>query len=120
VPGLGDDHPVRHPDDPDRLAQDHLDLARIAVPALGEGDRLGPRLDRGEVHDRALGLRDDLLGDDEDVIRSERSAARQQAIAEPDERVGQEGRQVVTGQDLREPLEGEHGQVGRTIEGVRG
>ena len=38
--------PLRHPDDPARLAQDDLDLARVAVPALGEGDRLGARLDR--------------------------------------------------------------------------
>ena len=38
--------PVGHPDHPDRLAQDDLDLARIAVPALGEGDRLGSWLDR--------------------------------------------------------------------------
>ena len=42
---LGDEHPVRHPDDPPRLAQDDLDLARVAVESLGELDRLGPGFD---------------------------------------------------------------------------
>ena len=44
--------------------------------SLGEGDRLGPRLDRRQVDDRALGLRHDLLGDDEDVVGAEREDAR--------------------------------------------
>ena len=68
--GLGDDHPVGHPDDAPRLAQHDLDLARIAIPALGERDRLRAWLDRGQVDDRALGLGHDLLGDDEDVVRA--------------------------------------------------
>ena len=67
--------PLRHPDDPPRLAQDDLDLARIAVAALGELDRLGPRLDRRQVDDRALGLRHDLLGDDERRRRRGAAAA---------------------------------------------
>ena len=66
--GLGDDHPVGHPDDADRLAQDDLDLARVALPALREGCRLGTRLDRPQVDDRALGLGDDLLGDHDHVV----------------------------------------------------
>ena len=37
--------PFVHPDDPLRVAQDQLDLAGVAVPSLGERDRLGPRLD---------------------------------------------------------------------------
>ena len=40
--GLGDDDAVGHADDPFRFAQDDFDLARVAIPALGEGDRLRP------------------------------------------------------------------------------
>jgi hypothetical protein len=39
--------------------------------AVAERDGLGARLDPLEVDDRALGLRDDLLGDDEDVAVAE-------------------------------------------------
>ena len=46
VRGLGDHDAVVHAHDAPGLAQHDLDLARIAVPALGELDRLGPRLDR--------------------------------------------------------------------------
>ena len=73
---LGDEHAVLHPDDAARLAQDDLDLARVAVEALGELDRLGPGLDAGQVDDRALGLRDDLLGDDEHVVVAQRERRR--------------------------------------------
>ena len=62
-----DDHAALHAHDGRRLAQHDLDLARIAVPALGEGDRLRARRDRAQVDDRALGLGDDLLGHDEHV-----------------------------------------------------
>ena len=68
VLGLGDDHAALHPDDAAGLAQDDLDLARVAVPARSERDGLRTGLDRVKVDDRALGLRDDLLGDDEDVV----------------------------------------------------
>ena len=42
---------MRHPHDAPGLAQDDLDLAGVAVPAVGELDRLGARLDRREVDD---------------------------------------------------------------------
>ena len=100
--GLGDDHPVRHAHDAAGLAQDHLDLARVAVPALGERDRLGARLDGRQVDDRALGLRDDLLGHDEHVVGTERPGAGSAASAESP---GQEGREVVARSDLGDPVE---------------
>ena len=69
---LGDEHAVGHPHDPPRLAQHDLDLAGVAVAALGELDRLGSRLDGRQVDDRALGLGDDLLGHDEHVVVAQR------------------------------------------------
>jgi len=88
--------------DPPCLAQDHLDLAGVAVPALGEGDGLGTRLDGCQVDDRALGLRDDLLGDDEDVVGSEREDAGRSF-----EGVAELCRQVVARPDLGDAAEGD-------------
>ena len=99
---LGDEHAVGHPDDASRLAQDDLDLAGIAVVALGELDRLGSRLDPGQVDDRALGLRDDLLRDDQDVVVAQREGA-----GRGRDRVGDDGREVVAETDLRDAVEGE-------------
>ena len=59
--------------DLDRLAQDHLDLPRIAV-AAGELDGPRRRLDVVEADDAALDLRHRLLGDDDDVARLEATA----------------------------------------------
>ena len=97
--GLGDDHAVGHAHDPARLAQDDLDLARVAVPALREGDGFRARLDLGEVDDRALRLADDLLGHDQDVVL----AQRQQVRATRGQRFSDEAGQVVAGDDLAEP-----------------
>ena len=69
---LGDQHAVRHADDAAGLAQDDLDLAGVAVELGRELDGLRARVDAGEVDDGALGLRDDLLGDDEHVVLAER------------------------------------------------
>ena len=76
---LGDEDAVLHADDAPRLAQHDLDLARVAVVALGELERLRSRHDAGQVDDRALGLGDDLLGHDEDVVVA--SAAARPACA---------------------------------------
>ena len=78
--------PFVHADDAARLAQDDLDLAGVAVAALGELDRLGAGLDGGQVDDGALGLRHDLLGDDEHVIVGERQRARRPLDRVADER----------------------------------
>ena len=53
-----------------RLAQDPLDVTRVAVGA-GELDRARGRLDVVERDDAALDLRDGLLRDDDDVARRE-------------------------------------------------
>ena len=76
---LGDEDAVLHADDPSGLAEDDLDLAGIAVEALGELDGLRPGVDAGQVDDGALGLRDDLLGHDEHVVLGERQRARRRA-----------------------------------------
>ena len=81
VVGLGDDHAVRHPDDAFRLAQHDLDLARVAVMATRAFERLRPRLDGRQVDDGALGLRHDLLGDDEHVVVAEREVLARAASA---------------------------------------
>ena len=60
-------HAALHAQDLGRLAQHDLDLARVAVPALGERDRLGAGLDVAQVDDATLGLGDDLLGHDQHV-----------------------------------------------------
>ena len=99
VRGLRDEHAVRHPDDPPGLAQDDLDLAGVAIPALGKLDGLRARFDRRQVDDRALGLGDDLLGHDEDVVRSEQH----REAGGPLDGVAQEPAQVVAGPDLRDP-----------------
>ena len=84
VRGLGDQDAVLHPDDAPGLAQHDLDLARVAVAPRGELDGLGSRLDGGQVDDGALGLRHDLLGDDEDVVaRSAAARPRVRSMASP-------------------------------------
>ena len=102
VVGLGDEHAVGHPDDASSLSQDDLQLAGVAVPALGEGHDLRTRLDGREVHDRALGLGDDLLGDDQDVALEQRQRRRRRP-----QRFDQRRGQVVAGADLRHALEGD-------------
>ena len=49
-----------------------LELARIAIPARGKFHRLRARLDGRQVHDCPLGLRDDLLRDDKNVVLAQR------------------------------------------------
>ena len=65
---LGDQHALGA-QDADAFIQHHLDHARIG---RGDQTRRDPhgvvaRLDRGGVHEAPLGLRDDLLRDDEHV-----------------------------------------------------
>jgi hypothetical protein len=102
VLGLGDQDAVRHPYDAPRFAQDDLDLARIAIPALGEGDGLGPRLDRVEIDDRTLRLGDDLLGDDEDIVGPERHDPGRRV-----DRVADPGGEILADPDLRDADEGD-------------
>ena len=66
-PVLGD-HQVRAvPHDAPRLGQDHLDEARVLLDLGGERDGLRRGLDGRDIDDAALGLRDDLLRDDQHV-----------------------------------------------------
>ena len=104
---LGDQDAVGHPDDAARLAQDDFDLARIAVPALGERQRFRSRLDRGQVDQRALGLGHDLLGDHQDVVAPERPEPRRGKLGQPGRK---QPRQVVAGPDLGDPVERDDGQ----------
>ena len=60
----------RSRDDLLRLAQDRLDLTRVALVA-GQLARLRRRLEVVDPHDPALGLRDRLLRDDDDVAVSQ-------------------------------------------------
>ena len=99
---LGDEHAVLHPDDAARLVEDDLDLARIAVVARGELDRLGAGDDAGQVDDGAFGLRHDLLGDDEHVVVGQRRGA-----GRPVDGVADDVAEVVADADLRDPVEGE-------------
>ena len=98
---LGDQHAVLHPHDPAGLAQDDLDLARVAVEALRELDclrRRGTTVVRSTTAPSAL--RHDLLGDDQHVIGGERQGARR-----PLDRVADERAEVVARADLGHTLE---------------
>ena len=61
------------------LAQDHLEVARVAVRA-GELARALRGLDVGEAHDAALDLRDRLLRDDDDVAVLEPSGPQRRLV----------------------------------------
>ena len=65
MPRLGDHEAAAYADDARRFAQDRLDVTRVIVP--GEFTCLLRRLDVGQSHDATLGLRDDLVRDDEYV-----------------------------------------------------
>ena len=70
VLGLRDHERPPLADDLLRLAQDHLDLARVAL-VTGQLARLLGGLQVVERDDAPLGLRDGLLGDDDDVAVAE-------------------------------------------------
>src|SRR3954451_13077130 len=88
-----------HPDHADGLAQHHLELSRVAVPAPCELDHLRARRDRAEVDDRALRLRDHLLRDDEDIVLSEWQRAWRRVEGGEDRRW-----EVIARHDLRDAL----------------
>ena len=67
--------------------------ARVLVRPSGEVDGRRTRLDIGQTDDPSLGLRDDLLGDDEDVIGLRREARVDQRQAPPG--LGGEAAEVV-------------------------
>ena len=90
VAGLRDHERRARAHDRARFAEDHLEVARVVSGR--ELDCRGRRLDVVEAHDPPLGLRDDLLGDDDDVAVLELDAL-------DDERA-----EVVPLRDLRETL----------------
>ena len=81
-PGLDDQVAAIHFDDALGLAQDHLDDARVLVGGL-RGDLLRERRggDVAEARDASLGLRDDLLADDDDVAGRRAAGRRGRARA---------------------------------------
>jgi hypothetical protein len=87
VPRLRDHERRPDADDSRRFAQDHLDPARILVAC--DLTRLVGGLNVGEADDAALGLRDDLLCEDDDVT-----------VLELD-RIGDALREVVARANLR-------------------
>ena len=113
MPRLDDHDAVIHAHDPHCLPEDDLDLPGVAAPTGGVGHGLGARLDRGEVDERALRLRDDLLGHHHDVIRAQGERARGSL-----ERVADEAGQVVSGMDLGDAVEREDLQAGWSRDAV--
>ena len=82
-----------------RLAQHDLDLARVAVPALGELDGLRPRLDRAQVDDRPSAFETTFwVTTSTSPARGARSGPRRASVAPG---VDDQRGQVVAGLDLR-------------------
>ena len=73
--GLGDEDRPALADDPVALAQDQLDEPRVLLRLDGEALRLGRRRHAVQRDDTPLRLRDDLLGDDDDVAGLDAGAA---------------------------------------------
>ena len=103
MPGLGDHQRRPRADHLGALAQDRLDVTRIAVA----GQLVGAfgRLDLLEADHPALRFRDDLLGDDEDVGVLEASC--------PFRCLRQQRHEIVALLDLRDALEREDPDAGR-------
>ncbi len=96
VAGLCNHEARADADDARRLAQDRLDVTRVALLALGDLERLRRRLDLVEHDHAALGFRHGLLRDDEDVAVLELDGA------------GDECGEVVALPNLGQPEYGEH------------
>jgi hypothetical protein len=64
---FGDNNAAIHPHDSHRLAQHHLDLARIFGVAFRPVTGKRRRLDRPQIHQPALGLAHDLVGDNQNI-----------------------------------------------------
>ncbi len=67
--GLADQNPVLGADDAPTLLQGQVNQGGILLDAASETGRLLPDIDLGQVAGTPLGLRDDLLRDDDDVGR---------------------------------------------------
>ena len=77
---LDDQHAAVHPHDAARLAQHDLDLPRVLPPASRVLPRHLRRLDRPQLHQPALRLRDDLLRDDQHVAVEQRRPLRSRGV----------------------------------------
>ena len=94
------------------LAQDHLDLPRVAVRAR-ELDARGRTARRRRAARRALDLRDGLLRDDDDVARLEPAQRARRPRASS-------AAEVVALRELGQPLERDHADRPRgTLSGRR-
>ena len=96
---LSDQDAAFHPHDPDRFAQDDLDLASVLLVAAGPLDREGRRLDRAKVDQLTFGLADDLVGDDNHIAVSSSTAL----VAEG--RVAMNRIEVIAGLDFGDAVE---------------
>ena len=56
------------------FGQDHLDEPRVFTDLGRKRARLGGRLNRGEINDATLGLRDDFLRNDDYIPCAQRNA----------------------------------------------
>ena len=77
--GLDDQDAALGPQHLAALGEDQLDQGRLLAEDGGKPACLGAGHDRGEPADPALGLGDDLLGDDDDVAVGELGSARRSA-----------------------------------------
>lgn len=66
---LDDQYPRPYANDLSALPQYELDQSRVLLSTLPQVERLGRRLDALQIDETALGLRDDLLSQDDDVAR---------------------------------------------------
>jgi len=102
---LRDEDAMLHAHDAACLTQDHLELTGVAIPAAGELDRLHAGLDGREIHDRVLGLGDDLLRHHEHVVRTQRGELGPALEGRSEQRA-----EVVPRPDLGDALEGDDEQ----------
>ena len=102
--------PFVHAHDALRVAQHDLHLAGVAIPGSANATASGRGLIVRQVRDRALCLRDDLLGDDQHVVVPARGGRR----ASPGG-VHHELGEVVARSDLRDALERDDLEAGRLV-----
>jgi hypothetical protein len=108
---LNDQDSASRPHNANRLREDDLHKARVLVDIQRERDGRVGGFDGREVHDPALGLRDNLLRNDKHI-----SGARSDAV--PREGRGNEFNQVIAGPDQGQALNGNDLERGHALLGV--
>ncbi len=93
----GDQH-IRHgPHERSRFGQHQFDQPRVRAGDLGEPGRFRTGRDGFQVDEAVLSLGDDLLGDDQHVVRPR---------VELGERIAQDRDEIVSGADLADEARG--------------